>query len=116
MYSLLQKFRATPAYSIFFVKFLPGPQTLLKLPLAVIALLPTALHDDFLCYVSLCVIAKNLTKNYNGGGSKLLQETVYMCICSPVLFAFNRNGLCQVSNYIMSSIINCDTNVFIYKF
>ena len=48
---------------VFFVKFLHGPQTLLKLPFAVIALLPTALRDDFLCYVSLRLIAKDLTKN-----------------------------------------------------
>ena len=39
---------------VFFVKFLHGPRTLLKLPFAVIALLPTALRHDFLCYVSLC--------------------------------------------------------------
>ena len=51
---LLQKFRATLFIVVFFVKFLHGPQTLLKLPFAVIALLPTALRHDFLCYVSLC--------------------------------------------------------------
>ena len=39
MYSLLQKFRATLFIVVFLVKFLHGPQTLLKLPFAVIALL-----------------------------------------------------------------------------
>ena len=54
LYSLLQKFRATLFIVVFFVKFLHGPQTLLKLPFAVIALLPTELCHDFFCYVSLC--------------------------------------------------------------
>ena len=53
-YSLLQMFRATLFIVVFSVNFLHGPQTLLKLPFAVIALLPTALRHDFLCYVSLC--------------------------------------------------------------